>query len=238
MLKGMSAVITGASSGIGRAITMFLANEGASLYLIGRDMNKLNQLSESLSKKVEVKVFKTDLSRDEDIGNLTLELLKNIDSLDILIHSAGYFAMGNFEDLSVDDFDRLFRVNVRAPFLITKKLLPLIKKSRGQVVFINSSAGLQARAKVSQYAASKHALKAIADSLREEVNADGIRVISVYPGRTATPMQEEVHRIEGKAYKPELLMQPEDVAQAVLNALKLHRTAEVTDLLIRPMKKI
>lgn len=238
MLKGMSAVITGASSGIGRAITMFLANEGASLYLIGRDVNKLNQLSESLSKKVEVKVFKADLSMDEDIGNLALDLLKNLDSLDILIHSAGYFVMGNFEDLSVDDFDRLFRVNVRAPFLITKKLLPLIKKSKGQVVFINSSAGLQARAKVSQYAASKHALKAIADSLREEVNADGIRVISVYPGRTATPMQEEVHRIEGKAYKPELLMQPDDVAQAVLNALKLPRTAEVTDLLIRPMKKI
>lgn len=238
MLKGMSAVITGASSGIGRAITMFLANEGASLYLIGRDVNKLNQLSESLSKKVEVKVFKADLSMDEDIGNLALDLLKNLDSLDILIHSAGYFVMGNFEDLSVDDFDRLFRVNVRAPFLITKKLLPLIKKSKGQVVFINSSAGLQAKAKVSQYAASKHALKAIADSLREEVNADGIRVISVYPGRTATPMQEEVHRIEGKAYKPELLMQPDDVAQAVLNALKLPRTAEVTDLLIRPMKKI
>lgn len=238
MLKGMSAVVTGASSGIGKAITISLANEGASLYLIGRDMNKLNQLSESLSRKVEVRVFKADLSRDEDIGNLALELLKNLDSLDILIHSAGYFAMGNFEDLSVDDFDILYRVNVRAPFLITKNLLPLIKKSKGQIVFINSSAGLQAKAKVSQYAASKHALKAIADSLREEVNPDGIRVISIYPGRTATPMQKEVHRIEGKAYKPDLLMQPEDVAETMVNALRLPRTAEVTDILIRPMKKI
>ncbi len=104
-------------------------------------------------------------------------------------------------------------------------------------MFINSSAGLRAGAGISQYAATKHALKAIADSLREEINAEGLRVLSVYPGRTATPMQASVHAMEGKAYHPERLMQPEDVAAVVINALKLPRSAEVTDISVRPLMK-
>ena len=88
-----------------------------------------------------------------------------------------------------------------------------------------------------QYAATKHALKAVADSLREEVNADGVRVISVYPGQTASPMQKALYEIEKKAYFPGKLMQPEDVAAVVVNALSLRRTAEVTDICVRPMKK-
>lgn len=238
MLEGKSALITGASSGIGKAITLSLADAGVSLYLVGRNINKLSHLSESLSKKTRIKTFKADLSKDNDIDKLTSSLSYELSKLDILIHSAGDFRMGSFEDLSVDDFDSLYSINVRAPFLVTKNLLPLLKNAKGQIVFINSSAALQARAKVSQYAATKLALKAIADSLREEVNSEGVRVISIYPGRTATPMQEEVHRMEGKAYKPDLLMQPEDVAEAVVNVLRLPRTAEVTDILIRPMKKI
>jgi NADP-dependent 3-hydroxy acid dehydrogenase YdfG len=114
----------------------------------------------------------------------------------------------------------------------------MLRSRQGQIVFINSSvAVVNARAKLGQYAASKHALKAIADSLREEVNADGLRVISVYPGRTATPMQAAVHEMEGRAYHPEHLMQPDDVAAMVINALSLPPSAEVTDIMIRPLTK-
>jgi NADP-dependent 3-hydroxy acid dehydrogenase YdfG len=123
--------------------------------------------------------------------------------------------------------------------MLTQRLLPLLATSCGQVVFINSSAGLMAkRPAVGQYAATKHALKAIADSLREEVNPKGIRVLTVYLGRTATPMQEALYRQEGKIYHPEVLMQPEDVASVVVHSLMLPRTAEVTDISIRPMSKI
>jgi NADP-dependent 3-hydroxy acid dehydrogenase YdfG len=104
------------------------------------------------------------------------------------------------------------------------------------VVFINSSAGPAPRAGIAAYAASKAALKALAESLRAEVNPGGVRVLSVFPGRTATAMQEEVHRLEGKAYEPERLLQPADVAAAVVNALCLPRTAEVTDINVRPMQ--
>jgi NADP-dependent 3-hydroxy acid dehydrogenase YdfG len=97
---------------------------------------------------------------------------------------------------------------------------------------------LEARADISQYAATKHGLKAIADSLRDEINGQGVRVLSVYPGRTATPGQERIHMEEGKAYVPKRLLQPTDVARVVIDALKADRTAEVTDIRIRPMQKI
>jgi NADP-dependent 3-hydroxy acid dehydrogenase YdfG len=113
----------------------------------------------------------------------------------------------------------------------------MLKVRRGQIVFINSSSGLTAKPNSAPYNATKHALKAIADSLRAEVNAFGVRVISVYLGRTASEMQERIHRAEGKPYRPELLLQPEDVAAVIMNALALPRTAEVTDIHIRPMNK-
>src|SRR5690606_19534993 len=110
-------------------------------------------------------------------------------------------------------------------------------RTRGQVVFINSSAGLAATANAAQYSAMKHGLKALADSLRGEVNAEGVRVASIFPGRVSTPMQRAILESEGRPWKPERLMQPEDVALAVVGALTLARTAEVTNLSIRPMVK-
>jgi NADP-dependent 3-hydroxy acid dehydrogenase YdfG len=90
---------------------------------------------------------------------------------------------------------------------------------------------------VSQYSATKHALKAITDSLREEVNADGIRVLSVFPGRTATPQQATLYKLGRKDYQADLLLQPEDIASIVIAALTLPHTAEVTEIHIRPLLK-
>ena len=130
-----------------------------------------------------------------------------------------------------------YRTNVRGPYLLTQELLPLLLERQGQVVFINSSAGLTARANIAQYAATKHALKALADGLRDEVNPRGVRVLSVFPGRTATPTQQKLCGEEGRPYRPARLLQPEDVAAVVVNALCLPRTAEVTEIKIRPMLK-
>jgi NADP-dependent 3-hydroxy acid dehydrogenase YdfG len=113
----------------------------------------------------------------------------------------------------------------------------MLKRRKGQIAFINSSQGLQAHAQVGQYAATQHALKAIADSLRDEVNSDGVRVLSVYPGRTATPRMKGIFRMEGREYKPKLLLQPEDIAEVVINALLMPLTAEVTNITVRPLIK-
>jgi len=237
-LKNQIAVVTGASSGIGKAIALNLAKEGAKVCMVGRNIERLKAVANSGKPFSEyISVYKTDLEVDDDISLLSGSLQREFGAIDILTHCAGMISIGKIQESPVEEFDRQFRVNVRAAFLLTQALLPGLKLRRGQIVFINSSVGLVAKASAAQYAATKHALKGLADSLREEVNGDGVRVLSVYLGRTATPMQEAVHKMEGKEYHPERLIQPEDVAAVVINALSLPRTAEVTDIYIRPLQK-
>ena len=237
-LHGHIAVVTGAGSGVGQAIACALAAQGATLCLVGRTLTTLEATACSVNNaKLATCCYPTDLTHDEAVQALAEQLQHEWDAIDILVHSAGVYAMGKLEATPVTELDRQYRTNVRAPYLLTQELLPLLRRRQGQVVFINSSVGLTARGQVGPYAATKHALRALADSFREEVNAEGLRVLSVYLGRTASPMQAMIHAMEGKAYHPEYLLQPGDVAAVVLNALCLPRTAEVTDVNIRPMRK-
>jgi NAD(P)-dependent dehydrogenase (short-subunit alcohol dehydrogenase family) len=238
-LAGRVAVVTGASSGIGRAIALALARQGVKLCAIGRDPIRLAEIVATARQCSDANDFQIDLGVETQLQPLLEYLERKAGRLDILIHSAGVIHQDPMERACIEDLDAQYAINVRAPYLLTQRLLPLLTAARGQVVFINSSAGLMAkRPEVGQYGATKHALKAIADSLREEVNPKGIRVLTVYLGRTATPMQEALSRQEGKAYQPDMLMQPEDVASVVVHSLMLPRTAEVTDILIRPMVKV
>jgi len=230
------AVVTGASSGVGRAIALALAAQGATVCLVGRKLEALQSVSGSTGSSRFLS-YQADLTNDEEILELAERLQRDVGFIDLLVHSAGVIALGPIEEAPVEDFDRQYRTNVRGPYVLTQALLPMFRGSRGEVVFVNSSIGLNARAGTGQYAATKLALKAIADSLRAEVNAGGRRVLSVFLGRTATPMQQTIHDEEGREYHPELLLQPEDVAAVVLNAVSLPRTAEVTDINIRPMIK-
>jgi NADP-dependent 3-hydroxy acid dehydrogenase YdfG len=237
-LKDQIAVVTGASSGIGKAIALGLAAQGTKLCLVGRNLETLEAVAE-IARETAPKVlsYSVDLTVDEDIRELTALLERDVGRVDILVHSAGVISLGKLQTASVQDFDWQYRSNVRAPYLLTQALLPILKSCQGQIVFINSTAGLNAKANVGQYAATKHALKALADSLREEVNADGVCVLSVFTGRTASPMQAAIFQMESKAYRPEQLIQPQDIAKAVINALSLPRSAEITEIKIRPCKK-
>lgn len=237
-LCGHIAVVTGAGSGVGQAIALALAVQGATLCLVGRTPATLEATAYGVNNAtVTPRCYPTDLTHDSAVQALAEQLHREWGAIDILVHSAGAYAMGTLETASVTELDMQYRTNVRAPYLLTQALLPLLRRRQGQVVFINSSVGLAARAQVGQYAATKHALKALADSFREEVNTFGLRVLSVYLGRTASPMQAMIHAMEGKPYYPEYLIQASDVAAVVLNALCLPRTAEVTDISIRPMHK-
>lgn len=237
-LKNQIAVITGASSGIGKAIALELAEQGVEICLVGRNLTTLKAVEESARLlSPSIKSYKADLTIDNDIDKLKTHLQQNIGHVDILIHSAGIFSMGMLEYTSVEDFDKQYKINVRAPYLLTQTLLPMIKSCHGQIVFINSSAGFRTKACLSQYSATKHALKAIADTLRHEVNDYGIRILSIYPGRTASPMQAIVHEMEGKVYHPEYFIQTDDVANVIISMLAMPRSVEITDVNIRPLKK-
>lgn len=237
-LTGQIALVTGASQGIGKAISLALAAAGAVLCLVGREPQKLAAVREKMHATTpQVFTYRADLTVDGDLQELCSGVKHDVRRLDILVHCAGLYSMAPMEQAPPEEFDALYRANVRVPYALTRALLPLLRAARGQVVFINSTVGLQARAKVGQFAATQHALKAIADSLRQEVNEDGIRVLSVYPGRTATPRQAIIFQMEGRNYEPHLLMQAEDVASMVIQALCLPRTAEVTEIHMRPLVK-
>ncbi|MEA2604261.1 MAG: hypothetical protein QOF89_5253 [Acidobacteriota bacterium] len=234
--RGKVAVITGASGGIGESVAVALAREGSRLLLAGRSAERLDLVAERARDfSPGVQTFAADLTDDDQVHALAARAVGAFGGVDLLIHSIGFFAGGLMETAPVEDLDQLYRVNLRSPYVLTQALLPTLIARQGQVVFVNSGSGYQpARAGWAAYAASKHALRALADGLREEVHSKGVRVITAFPGRTATAMQEEVHRFEGKPYDPARFLQPRDVAAVILNALALPRTAEVTEVRVRP----
>jgi NADP-dependent 3-hydroxy acid dehydrogenase YdfG len=235
MISKWRAVVTGASSGIGKAIALALASKGSSVCIVGRNEARLHATAEIIRRTPgSVLVHAADLNHNSAVERLKQCIQQEFEVLDILVHCAGLYFSGALEQAQISQLDELYHTNLRMPFKLTQALLPMLKRQRGQVIFINSSQGLVARGNTGLYAATKHALKALADSLREEVNADGIRVLSVFPGRTATPQIEALYQAEGRHYQPELLLQAEDVAQAVLDTLTLPRTAEITNIQIRP----
>jgi NADP-dependent 3-hydroxy acid dehydrogenase YdfG len=238
VFEGRTAVITGGGTGVGEAVALALAKAGASVHLIGRRLEKLQSIAaKARSLGSQGTCYSCDLAADSGQLELAQRLIRDLPHVDVLVQSAAVYAADLIEHASLADFDRQYQTNVRAPYVLTQALMPMLKVRRGQVVFINSSSGVVAKPMSAQYDSTKHALKAIADSLRGEVNAHGVRVLSVYLGRTASETQERIHHMEGKPYRPELLLQPDDVASVILNALSLPQTAEVTDIHIRPMIK-
>ena len=175
-------------------------------------------------------------SHDDALAAVVDRLQRDRASIDVLVHCAGVHAMGAIEHAPVADLDRQYRTNVRAPYLLTQRLLPALRRSNGQVVFINSSVGLDAGAQVGPYASTKtrceRSLTACATRSTPTACAS-----SVYLGPHREPDAAEIHAAEGKPYRPTDLLQPDDVAAMVVAALSLPSTAEVTELRIRPMRK-
>jgi NADP-dependent 3-hydroxy acid dehydrogenase YdfG len=237
-LKEKTALITGASSGVGKAIAQKLAALGALVLLVARTPAKLEATAQELRQwGGDARTFSVDLTDESALVHFVQEIRKQFSRIDLLVHSAGIFRAGPIASATLADFDALYRCNVRAPFALTQALLPQLLATKAAIAFINSTAGETAHPGVSQYAATKHALRAVADTLRLEMSAHGLRVLSVMLGRTATPMQEEVCRMEGTIYEPTKLLQPAEVAEAVIASLTLPANAQVTNLYLRPTRK-
>ncbi|WP_236239833.1 SDR family oxidoreductase [Streptomyces sp. CC228A] len=223
-------LITGAGSGIGAAVARRLHARGDELILLARDAGRARELA---AAHPGAKTLVGDLANPDRLSwAFSHQALP--DRLDSLLHIAGVVELGAVGELGLKAWRSQLDVNLLAPAELTRLLLPQLRASQGHVVFVNSGAGLNAHAEWSAYAASKHGLKALADSLRAEEHAHGVRVTSVYPGRTASPMQAKVHHQEGKAYDPARWIDPESVATTLLMALDLPRDAEVNDLTVRP----
>jgi len=236
--SGASAVVTGATSGIGRAIALELARRAATVLAVGRDAERTRSIQHELTALGAGHLaLEGDLCSSAFLGALA-ERARDWSGgrLSLLVLCAGHHEPASVEQTSLESFDAAIATNLRAPFLLTSALLPALRAARGMVVLINSSVVSGPRPGVAAYAASKAGLRMFADCLRTEVSADGIRVLSIFPGRTATPMQRERYEREGLPYVPERLMQPEDVAAAVIGAFG--SPAEITELHLRPLHKV
>lgn len=214
---------------------MRLAAEGAHVTLVARRTTELSRVQKEIETAGGKARSETcDLRDPTRIDALTTRLAA--DRVDILVNVGGAFHRGEWKSAPPGDLDDMYQVNVRGIVQLTQGVLPAMQHG-GDVVFVNSTVVYSDGRNVAYYAAMQHALTGLADALRAEVNESGIRVLSVYPGRTATPRQAEIFRSEGRVYDPARLLQPGDVAEAVCACLRLADTAEVTDLRIRPRNK-
>lgn len=225
-------LITGASGAIGGAVAEILYEAGHHVILTGRSAERLDEAARRVAGESggeRVRTLVLDLSDPRRIEASLGEA--ELPPLDGVVHSAGDIALGTVADLRPDDWIGQLLVNTAAPAELTRLLLPPVRAARGHVVFVNSGSGLRARESWGAYAASKHALKALADSLRAE--EPRIRVTSVYPGRTASEMQRRAKKFEREEYDPDAFMSPHTVARVIVNALETPRDATVTDVSVR-----
>jgi len=228
-------VVTGATSGIGKAIAGTIAARSRAVMAIGRNKKALEALEARFAGHVSGRVI--DLSDDAAIKDMTSDLDRAHTRLRALVHCAGVHFPAPLASTRVEELDAMYRSNVRAPFLLTQRLLPALERGQGYLIFINSSAGLTARAGVGGYSAMQHAHRALAECWRQELNERGIRVLNIFPGRTNTPRIERLFAREGRSFAPALLLQPEDIATLVDLAIGLPPTVELTDVSLRPAKK-
>jgi len=221
-------LVTGAGSGIGNVLAERLLERGDELVLLARSAERAHDLRADLP---DATVVVTDLAEADAVESVADQLPAALDSL---VHVAGVVELGPVAELTSDAWRQQLDINLLAPAVLTRVCLPALRTARGTVVFVNSGSGLVANAQWSAYAASKFGLRALADSLRAEEREHGVRVSSVYPGRTATPMQQKVHAHEGRQYDPSDWVDPATVADAVLHVLDLPGDATISDLSIRP----
>ncbi|MFD1540250.1 SDR family oxidoreductase [Nonomuraea guangzhouensis] len=222
MTERPTALVTGASRGIGEAIARALAPTHH-VILGGRDGDALAALAAELP---DARAWPVELTQ------VTAADVADVERLDLLVHSAGIGTLGTIAELPADAWRNTMELNVIAVAELTRLLLPALRPAGGQVICVNSGAGLRANPGWGAYAASKFALRAFADALRQEET--DLRVTTVYPGRVATDMQRGVRAQEGGEYEPDKYLTPESVARAVLAAVNAGPDAHLTELVLRP----
>lgn len=216
----MRHLITGATSGIGHEVATRLRDRGDELVLLVRDRDRAADFPDA-------ELVVADLA---DVG--TLAGLDPGAGLDSVVHAAGVVEIGPVADLDERAWRHQLEINLLAPALLTRAVLPALRAAAGTIVFVNSTSGLSVGPAWSAYGASKFGLRALADALRAE--EPGIRVTSVFPSRTATPMQADVHRQEGRAYDPADWIDPGTVADEIVRVIDLPGDATVPEIVIRP----
>lgn len=256
MFRGGTAVLTGAANGIGEALAYALAERGSNLAFVDRDGDGLARVVAEIERRhpeVSVTAYVEDLARTDQLQALAERLSGDLSAITLLINNAGVALGGRFEQISVDDFDWLMRINVTAPVHLTHALLPRLREYEGShLVMVSSVYGLFAPPGQTAYAASKFALRGFTDSLRHELAGSGVGVTAVYPGGVKTGIADNarlgagVDRREAvratRQFNRLLRIEPASAAEQILVAVESRRprlligsSAKIPDLLARLM---
>ncbi|MGA8256529.1 MAG: SDR family oxidoreductase [Nocardioides sp.] len=221
-------LITGAGSGIGAVLAERLQARGDHLVLTARTEVRAAELREQFPR---AQILVVDLADPGSMaGGLDLP-----DRLDSVHHVAGVVDLATVAEQSDALLRHQIEVNLVAPAILTRLALPALRRARGLALFVNSSAGLTASGSWSAYAASKFGLRAFADALRAEEVDQGVRVTTVFPSRTATPMQEKVHEQEGRTYDASRWISAATVVDTILHVLDLPSDATIPEVTVRPV---
>ena len=230
-LRGKRALITGAGSGIGRAIALRLAEEGMKLALVGRSADKLMRTAALTGRPLDMLVLPTDITRSSGIEDIMHILEGHFKGLDVLVNNAGMALNCPFEQTGEAEFDRIMALNVKAPFILCQRTLKLLRQSEcPTIINIGSVVSHLGYVQQAAYAASKHALLGMTKALAKEVYHEGIRVHMISPGGVYTDMIA----IARPDLSPEGMIAPEEVAElaawlvahrgnAVVDEIRLHR---------------
>jgi len=225
------AIVTGGSRGIGRAISIALAREGATVVLAARSLPALAEAAELVRKAGgRAEPIVTELASEESIRNLVRVVRDKLGRLDILINNAGITHSAKFEETKTQDLDRCWAINARAPFILCREALPLLRQvEAGYIVNISSVVGVKGYPLQSAYTASKHAVRGMSISLAEELRGTNIRVHVICPGAVDTGMVGNVR----PDIKKEDLIRTEEIAELVLYLVTQRGNAVVDELHIR-----
>ena len=233
-LTNKRALITGAGSGIGRAIALRLAEEGMKLALVGRSAEKLMRTAALTGRPLDMLVLPADITTRRGVDDIMHILEGHFKGLDVLINNAGMALNKPFEQTEDDEFDAIMALNARAPFVLCKRSLKLLRTSDcPTIINIGSVVAHDGYANQAAYAASKHALLGLTKALAKEVYPEGIRVHMISPGGVYTDMIAVARPDLG----PEGMIQPDEVAElaayliahrggAVIDEIRLHRAAK------------
>ena len=194
IFAGKVAVVTGATSGIGHACAVGFANEGANIVCVGRKEEALQEVSQELRNAgVEALPVRADLSVDDEADRVVEEALKVFGGVDVLVNAAGFLSTGTIENTSIDSWDMMMNVNVRAVFRLMQKALPSLIDRCGNIVNVSSVTGLRSFPGVLAYCVSKSAVDQLTRCAALELAAKGVRVNAVNPGVVVT----EIHKRGG-----------------------------------------
>tara|TARA_R110000823_G_scaffold274177_1_gene393126 strand:- start:699 stop:1418 length:720 start_codon:yes stop_codon:yes gene_type:complete len=211
--RGKYALVTGASSGLGRALVMEYASNGCNIIMVGRNLDKLTNLKKQIDSIYpgDHWIQVCDLSSTDNIANM---LDSDFPSVDILVNAAGVFPISKISDMSMEEYEQCININVTAPFVLIKELSKsMIDKSWGRIINIASSSAYAGGAATSAYCASKHALLGLSRSLHKELKEHNIRVICVSPGSIKTEMGKKVEKL-GQDF--DTFLEPKEVAEYVV----------------------